>query len=310
MPKKDVKPHSLCIHFLNVGDGDNIIVEFPKPPGAGGERLYGIVDCYVAKKTIDYLNKLGAKKLEFICATHPHSDHIKGIPALLRKYKGKINQFWDCGFRHKSDTHLEIIDLISKDKKIKFMRVTSGFEETYNDVKITVLAPSIYLRNRYETYGVNVNNASIVLKFDYTRIKGKKGSVVILAGDAQFDSWGKICEEFPYYIKTKDPKQLIKYKETYNPLNCQVLKVSHHGSKHGTALELIERVDPEYAVLSCTKNRWFHQLTKLALLDKIKPSRIYYTYDKGSKVAICNGSGRPKIKSCEDSIKGSPKPPQ
>jgi len=163
---ENIGPYSLCIHVLNVGDGDNIIIQSPE---VAGNRLYGIVDCYKPGKTIKYLDKLEVNELEFVCATHPHFDHIRGIPALLKKYKGMINQFWDSGFRHKSNTHQRIFDLISKDKNIRFMRVTSGFETVFNNVKISALAPSINLRNRYETYGVDINNASIVLKFDYSK---------------------------------------------------------------------------------------------------------------------------------------------
>jgi beta-lactamase superfamily II metal-dependent hydrolase len=37
----------------------------------------------------------------------------------------------------------------------------------YGKVQITALAPSIGLRNRYATYGVDMNNASIVLRFEH-----------------------------------------------------------------------------------------------------------------------------------------------
>lgn len=268
----------LRVHVLNVGDGDSMIIEFPD---VGGHK-FAVVDCYKYGKTKDYLDKLGASELEFVCATHPHYDHIRGLPNLLENYRGHIREFWDSGFRHTSLTHGRIVDLIQADAGIRFMRVTSGYEREFNGVKVTVLAPSISLRNRYDTYGVNINNASIVLKLEYQDPDKKRPSVIILGGDAQFDSWAKVLEEFPHYVRTENPEQKIRYTESFNPLNCQVLKVAHHGSKHGTALEYVEVLDPEHAVVSCSGSSQYgfpHQIAELALRD-VLPANILYTDHK------------------------------
>jgi len=126
--------------------------------------------------------------------------------------------------------------------------------------------------------------------------------VVILAADAQSESWRKICEEYPHYEKIKKTIDLLK---------CHALKFSHNKSKHDTALEWIDRMNPEYAILSCTKERWLHELAKLALQEKMKKSsRIHCTYDKGSIVIACKGSGISRIISCGDDIDDSPEPPK
>ncbi len=293
-------PNLLRIHVLNVGDGDNIIIEFPE---VNGERKYGIVDCYDYTKTIDYLQKLHVKNLKFVCATHPHFDHICGIPKLLEKFNGKIEEFWDSGFRHTSVTHEKIIDSITADSDIEYHRASSGLEKIINGVKVSFLAPSMYLRNRYETYGVNINNASIVLKIEYKDPGVKNPVVMILAGDAQFHSWSKIIEEYPNYKKTENPDQHIKIEDTFNPLKCVVLKVSHHGSKHGTSLEYIETLDPNIGIISCSdisSHGFPHKIAMLSLQEKVE--KILFTdYDgngysrSGSIVVETKGSTRPKI---------------
>ena len=53
---KDISSKDLVIHVLNVGFGDNILIEFPADKS--GKRSYGIVDCYSSKKTKSYLDKL------------------------------------------------------------------------------------------------------------------------------------------------------------------------------------------------------------------------------------------------------------
>ena len=310
-----VKPESLCVHVLNVGDGDNIILQFPE---VDGQRKYAVVDCYSSKKTIDYLNKLGVNELEFVCATHPHYDHICGIPKLLETYKGRIREFWDSGFRHTSLTHEKIIGLINDDPNIRFSRVTSGMEKIFNDVKVGVLAPSIYLRNRYDSYGVNINNASIVLKLEYKAPDVVNPSIIILGGDAQFLSWSKVLEEYPNSVKTGNPDQIILDK-SFNPLNCQVLKVSHHGSKHGTSLECVETIDPEYAIVSCSGSSSYgfpHEIALLSLMEKMEMDRISFTdYSmpkkprSGTTVIISQGTTRPEIVSLGDERSDLPNPP-
>lgn len=311
-----VRPESLCVHVLNVGDGDNIVIQFPE---VNGTRKFAIVDCYNQNKTLDYLNKLGATELEFICATHPHYDHIKGIPKLLEKYQSNIREFWDSGFRHTSLTHEKIIDLVESDPNIRFTRVTSGMERIINGVKVTVLAPSVNLRNRYDTWGVNINNASVVLKLEYKAPTVANPSVIILGGDAQFDSWAKVLDEFPHFIKTNNPNQRIKYDKSLTPLNCQVLKVSHHGSKHGTALEYIETLDPEYAVISCSGTSTYdfpHDIAMLSIKEETKLDNIYYTDygtptkpKSGSTVIVSHGTNQPELISLHDDRNQYPNPP-
>ena len=266
-----LKDDTLSLHVLNVGDGDSLVVEFPKVDGV---RCHMVVDCAKAKKTIEYLQALGATTLKLVVATHPHLDHIAGLKSVMEKFN-RIEQFWDSGFRHNSDTWYNLIKYLNESRKdVIFIRPTSGMTITIAGVEITVIAPSIYLRNRYDTYGVNINNASIALKLTYAE------KSIILGADAQWDSWGKITEEFPHYEKTTNPDQHSQLEKTFNPLNCDFLKVSHHGSKHGTALEMAERLSPKYVAISCGQPSEYgfpHELAVKALTE-VK-SEIKRSYD-------------------------------
>ena len=53
MANYNIKPEDLVINILNVGFGDNIVIRFPRQ--ADGTYPVGIVDCYKAQKTIDYI---------------------------------------------------------------------------------------------------------------------------------------------------------------------------------------------------------------------------------------------------------------
>ncbi len=269
MPDK-LKREDLVFHFLNVGFGDTCIVQFPED--ANGEREYGVIDCYKANKTLAYLAKLQQrdgltqeKRLAFVCATHPHYDHIAGISSLLRSAYCPM-EFWDSGFRHKSATYAGILENVLA-QGVNMRRVTSGMEGYFGRVRITALAPSVSLRNRYATYGVDMNNASIVLRFEHTsddailmRSREYRGtqsaeavrdagrSVVILAGDAEYDSWSYVTQEYPQLERSSEHDPLVKKVVSY--LSAAVIKVAHHGSMHSAPLDLYEKMHPELAIIS------------------------------------------------------------
>lgn len=277
-------PDTLSVHILNVRDGDSIVVELPEE---GGARSHLVVDCYKGSKTIEYLRRLNADRLRLVVATHPHYDHIAGLRGVLRAFPNlnQVEQFWDSGFRHTSSTWYQLVDYLESRPEILFLRPTSGLSAMMAGVEITVLAPSVYLRNRYDSYGVNINNASIVLKLTYAERSA------ILSADAQWDSWAKMTEEFPHFEKTKNPLQHIQVERNFFPLKCRVLKVAHHGSKHGTALEAIERLKPRHAAISCgrpSRHEFPHELATDALEDL--ETRILTTAD-GSIVYTFESDG-------------------
>jgi beta-lactamase superfamily II metal-dependent hydrolase len=274
---------TLSVHILNVGDGDSIVVELPEEASS---RSHLVIDCYIGNKTIEYLKKLDAKRLKLVVATHPHLDHIAGLLSVLKAFPNNVEQFWDSGFRHTSNTWYELMDYLKNKPEILFLRPTSGLSTLMSGVEITVLAPSIYLRNRYGTYGVNINNASIVLKLTYAEHSA------ILCADAQWDSWAKMTEEFPHFEKTSDPLQHIKVEKDFLPLKCHAMKVAHHGSKHGTALEAIERLRPKYAAITCAEPSRYdfpHELATGALKDL---ETDFKTTANGSIVYTFESDGR------------------
>jgi len=306
-----IEPEDLVFHFLNVGFGDNILVEFPVDKT--GKRSYGLVDCRNFKKTKQYLDKLmnirpGRPKLEFVCATHPHLDHISGINPFLKDEKYRPKEFWDSGFRHKSQTYIRILQSLLL-QGIRLIRVSSGLEWYFGKVQVTALAPSIRLRNKYATYGVDMNNASIVLRFEHhvedlmlVRSREYEGSVsleaerqagrsvVILAGDAEYDSWSHITEEFPRLERTEAHKPLVK--KMVNYLACSALKVSHHGSMHSAPLDVYEKMMPETAVVSTKQEESTKQMDGVVLTRGLFPHRLTITAleECGAQILTTDGS--------------------
>ena len=205
---------------LNVGDGDGIIIRFPRKQGE--DVCCAVVDCYKGQKAFDALKAIGAKK--FVSFVPRHSDHTMGMGKLIKlclEHVIRIEQFWDSGFHHVSKIHYDLITVLREHPEINVIFPTSGYETIINKERIQVLSPSIQLKNRYNTIGTNINNASIVLKLEYPpkdiapyyqksdpffeaaleQDKRLKQHVVILGGDAQFDAWPGLPKNFLNYKK-------------------------------------------------------------------------------------------------------------
>lgn len=278
----------LAVFVLSVGDGDAIVVRFPRQNGQ--PPTFAVVDSYDGAKSvelIDALAKPDAAQVRFVCATHPHWDHISGLRRVLNHFAGRVEEFWDSGFRFTSATYRELMVTVADHSRafgLRLLRPTSGFETFHAGASMTVLSPSIALRNRFDTHGVDINNASIVLRIAYPvpepaedypgrdseapeRLDPRR--TVILGGDAQTDAWSSVLGEFPHL----DPDErywarAIGARGGQHPLHADFFKVSHHSSKRGINLELLERLGdrgtggpssgPAIMAVSCASGRDSH----------------------------------------------------
>ncbi len=80
------------IHVLGAGKGESIILGWP-------DNRWGVVDCYApsvgdhtTNPTFRFLKDRGVTDLEFVCLTHPHDDHFRGMSHLLTHFK--VHHFW------------------------------------------------------------------------------------------------------------------------------------------------------------------------------------------------------------------------
>lgn len=281
----DLAADDLAVFVLGVGDGDAIVIRFPDE---NGRTTFGVIDSFKGDKSVALLQALTppgaaqAPRIRFVCATHPHFDHIAGLRHLLSAFDGQVDEFWDSGFRFTSTTYRNLMEEVEKQATssgLRLLRPTSGFEFFHAGALLTILSPSIALRNRYDTYGVDLNNASIVIRLTYPAPKpsadypkandpppagdaAPTSKTVVFGGDAQTDAWGQVLQEFPHL----DPDErmwarAIGAKKGRTPLACDLFKVSHHCSKRGINLELLERLGdrgggfpskgPRYLVSSC-----------------------------------------------------------
>jgi hypothetical protein len=288
------RPTDLVYFTLNVGDGDSQLLLLPEH--APGARRCVVVDCIRVGKLFSLVDDLAAAGLlgavqpllALVVATHPHDDHISGMAALLRRFgQGHIGELWEPGYYHTSGAYLEMMREL-EDLDIGHLQPAGGTTRYLGKVKLTVLAPGIGLRNRFDSYGVNINNASIVLKLDFpaarvfdrgadrTYVRLPTMQTLILGGDAQTLSWGQVLVDFPQLgAASTAVTTALRRSRGSEPLSAQVFKVPHHGSKHGLNLELVEAITPAVSIVSSVRagGRYHfpHDVTQAALREAIDP---------------------------------------
>lgn len=200
------------VHFVDVGQGDAIIVEGRDFNVLidGGEGSSGL---------IPYIQNLGIKEFDYVVATHPHSDHIGGLPDVVYEYE--IRNFLMPDAVHTTKTYEGLLTALSL-REVPVSVPKTGDTFGNGEILFTVIAPN---SAEYE----NLNNYSIGLKLQCGDVS------YLFAGDAEALSETEMIER------------------GYD-LSADVYKVSHHGSNTSSTQAFLEKINPRYAVISLSKD--------------------------------------------------------
>ena len=303
-----IDPDDLVYFLCNVGDGDAQLLLLPEQAATQtGTRMRRaiVVDSASPTKIPRLLRSLvGAGLLPaqtgsqtqpadgaiaLVVATHPHRDHIGGVSQLLTGFAGAVSEVWEPGFYHTGPDYIEMMNAIESQASLLYAQPTSGLRRWFGNVAVIVLTPSIQLRNRFDTYGVEVNNSSISLRVEFpaTRVVQRADDrslldtpntkSLILGADAQTLSWSYADTDFPVLAASDTAAaKAIKAATGSDPLRSQVLKVSHHASKHGVNLELVERIKPALTLVSSVAGggsyRFPHTVSQELIREAIDPT--------------------------------------
>jgi beta-lactamase superfamily II metal-dependent hydrolase len=305
----------LVYFLLNVGDGDTQLILLPEREEAVSDatgpdrgRTHGrrgiVVDVATTRKLPELLDALAEQGiidpredelLPLVVGTHPHSDHIGGMPQFIRRYADRIGQFWEPGYYHPSGGFIETMVALEDHPHIRHLQPTSGTTCFVDAVQITVMTPGIGLRGRFDTYGIAINDASLSIRIDFpaTRVArevDRDGTnenrvylkldapwALLLGGDAQTTAWAQASVDFPELHREHDPGLYRGLREATgrDPLNAHVFKVPHHASKRGLNLELMERVRPRLTLVSSVagggRYNFPHPVTVEAMREALEP---------------------------------------
>ena len=285
----------LIYFLLNVGDGDTQLVLLPVDPRTGRRQAL-VVDVASQRKIDGLLEALEPTPLfsadaaaehepfAVVVATHPHADHMAGMPGFLERYHDHIGEFWEPGYFHTSAGYHNMMTALETNQ-VPLVQPTSGTMRFIGQVKVTVLTPGISLRNRFDTYGIEINNSSIAMRLEFpaARIVERGGDrtftrprvqSLILGADAQTQSWAQAMSDFPELRPHESPvAAALDRAQGHFPLSSNAFKVSHHGSKHGMNLELVEMMTPKYSLISSVGGKGKYNFPHLLCMEALREAK-------------------------------------
>ncbi len=304
-------PDALVYFLVNVGDGDTQLLLLP-PDSSDGIRRLVIVDVATPgklPKLIDALSKvvIGGKPLieppgserqiRLLVATHPHFDHIGGMSDLIATYGNPnpavtpcIEMFWEPGYFFPSASFHNLMASLESTPRIRRLQPTSGTTMTLDSVRFMALGPGIGLRNRFDTYGVEINDSSITMMVEYPanalfaetsdhgldrRAAPIPSRRLLLGGDAQFTSWAQATVDFPDLVQEQNPTlaKELRSAQSRDYLAADLIKISHHASKHGVNIELLERVGASTALVSSVAGGGKYGFPHLLAMEAAREAR-------------------------------------
>lgn len=340
----DVDDHDLVYFLLNVGDADCQLILLPVEMDAAGTpyRRAIVVDAGKTGKLVALVDDLratasrvmlrrtpGPGTFPIVVGTHPHDDHLRGMPEFFARFGQEIGEYWDPGYYFTGSAYVETMAALeARSQWIQYTQPTSGMTRFVGATKIGVLSPGIGLRNRFDSYGVTPNNASISLKIEFPSsrveqrdkerryLRIRRPQALILGADAQTLSWAQVVLDFPELRPQDSPvAKYLRMALGANPLSASIFKVAHHGSKHGVNLELLELIDPDISLVSSVggggKYNFPHQVSLEAIREGLQATTsgqvrkhdwdlgLHYTcgvdtdgLDLGSIAIVLSPSGR------------------
>ena len=298
----------LLVHMLDVGQGDCIYIQLPD-----GKDM--VIDCAnynddkeYEEKTFDYLDaNITDDTVEYLMLTHCDSDHVYFMDELLERYQ--VEKLFMPNVLAAPGTD-------SKDKKALQDQIdaldTSRFTDkdtigtiTYAEFFIAALTePNCEIVLNVDP---DVNTNSIIIEETTYRL------VFYCPTQEYYDDSNLNSAERKNAISpigileyngrrimlTGDSNELNEplVVERTGKIDCDVLKVGHHGSATSTLNPFLDAYTFEYAIISCNTygNKFNHP--RQSTLDRLKAHDIavYRTDKNGNIVVSVDKDGNIKI---------------
>lgn len=255
--------------FLDIGQGDSLLIKTAQNNFALIDSGKGSVILEELATKIPYTNK----ELEFIAITHPDADHMEGFIEIVKQFKVKRI------FMVKTNKTNELIKTFESEvlkRQIPVYELKNIHDFTFDEITFEVLWPE----STTNVYDIdNVNNTSI--------------SFLISADTFDILAMGDLESEFEL--------KALKNINTSQPI--EIFKVSHHGSRTSSNIEVLRQIDPAYSIISAGENNSYNHphpevLHNLQLFD----TQIYRTDSQGTiEIKVNKGNALISCTMCSES---------
>lgn len=239
----------LKVHFIDVGQGDAIYIQFPD----GKDMLIdaGDRDSEITEDLIAYLNDLGTlvDGLDYLMLTHTDSDHVGGMDEVLETYTvrkvfmpnvGAEEDDVEKGYKTTKTAYVPFYDAVQAEEGIEIVYNQGNYEITGEGYKMKVYCPDadFYDGIDNDSSAKELNNMSPVCVLEYGE---EKTTRVVMTGDLNSNTNSTVHAWSERHFMEQIGGTI---------LDCDVLKVGHHGSEGSTSTEFLNFIDPEHVVVS------------------------------------------------------------
>lgn len=240
----NIENFKLKAYFIDVGNADCTLFILPYNETLlidGGNNGDG-------KDICTYLKRLGVEKINYLIGTHPHEDHIGGLDEVIKNFDVDMVYLPKIPEDKVPSTKTYEDLLIALEDKNTFAINPFNQQIIYDTNNILI----DFLSNTDEIDSSNMNDYSLVVKIKYKDIS------FILQGDAE-----------------ENIEEMILNNHESSYLDCDILKVGHHGSNTSSSRQWVEALTPKYAYIPCGKdNQYGHPHSET--LEKFNEYNIEY----------------------------------
>lgn len=276
---KDANNPDLRISFLDVGQGDSILIEFPH-----GKKM--LVDAGgLSASSFDIGERVllptllgrGVTHLDYMVLTHPHPDHFGGMKSLLKVYRPQ--EFWWNGEKLSYPDFQDLLKELEKNRIPLHSKNASSLAENINGVEINFLNPFSDSFFSDKADAATLNNHSLVFTLK------DRGFTALFSGDIQKEAELKIVESKGLEAVT-------------------LLKVPHHGSNTSSTKLFLDNIRPRHAVIQLGRNNRFgfpkpevleaYQQIETAVYRTDQSGEIQFIWD-GKQLSVMCFQGCPNL---------------